>query len=173
MAMNRVQFQRGLSMPEFLKQYGTEDGCAQAMFAARWPEGFRCPRCEGDRYWHVRQGERMLLQCPACRYQVSLTAGTIMEGTKLPLRTWFLAIYLISQAKTGLSALALSRQLGVNYRTAWLMHHKLMRAMAQVDAGEPLQGNVQLDDAYLGGERPGTHGGRGAPRKVPIVAAAR
>ena len=94
----------------------------------------------------------------------------MMDSTKLPLRTWFLAILLISQAKTGLSALALKRQLGTSYRTAWLIHHKVMTTMAQRDSEVPLTGPVQVDDAYLGGERPGV-GGRGSPNKVPIVAA--
>ena len=93
-----------------------------------------------------------------------------MDSSKLPVRTWFLAMYLICQAKTGLSALALMRQLGTSYRSAWLMHQKLMRAMAQRDSELPLTGHVQLDDAYLGGERPGVVG-RGSPNKVPIVAA--
>src|SRR3546814_8770814 len=77
----------------------------------------------------------------------SLIAGTVMQGTKLPLTTWFLAIYLISQAKTGLSALALKRHLGVSYPTAWLIHHKLMQAMADRETRYVLDGQVQVDDA--------------------------
>ena len=94
-----------------------------------------------------------------------------MQGTKLPLTTWFLAIYLISQAKTGLSALALKRHLGVSYPTAWLIHHKLMQAMADREARYVLDGQVQVDDAYLGGERSGGKVGRGSENKVPFVAA--
>jgi hypothetical protein len=96
-----------------------------------------------------------------------------MDSTKLPLRKWFLAMYLISQAKTGLSALALMRHLGVSYRSAWLMNQKIMLTMARCDAARPLQGDVQIDDAYLGGERPETAGtaGRASPNKVPFVAA--
>lgn len=93
-----------------------------------------------------------------------------MDSTKLPVRTWFLAIFLISQDKTGLSSLALMRQIGTSYRTAWLIHYKLMSTMAQRDGEHPLSGNVQLDDAYLGGEHPGVVG-RGSPNKTPIVAA--
>jgi len=94
-----------------------------------------------------------------------------MQGTKLPLTTWFLAIYLISQAKTGLSALELKRHIGVSYPTAWLMHHKIMTAMASREAQHRLSGAVQIDDAYLGGERHGGKPGRGSENKVPIVAA--
>jgi hypothetical protein len=94
----------------------------------------------------------------------------MMDNTKLPLRLWFLATYLIGQAKTGLSAMALMRQLGVSYRSAWLMHHKIMQSMAEADAQCALAGNIQLDDAYLGGEKPGTPG-RGSENKVAMVAA--
>jgi hypothetical protein len=171
MAMNRIQFQPGLSMPEFLKDYGTETQCEQALEALRWPEGFRCPRCAGAAHYVVRDGVRKVFQCAACRHQASLIAGTIFQGTKLPLTIWFLAIYLISQAKTGLSALALKRQLGVSYPTAWLIHHKLMQVMGDRESRYVLAGNVQVDDAYLGGERSGGKVGRGSENKVPCIAA--
>jgi hypothetical protein len=171
MAMNRIQFQPGLSMPEFLKDYGTETQCEQALEALRWPEGFRCPRCAGAAHYVVRDGVRKVFQCAACRHQASLIAGTIFQGTKLPLTIWFLAIYLISQAKTGLSALALKRQLGVSYPTAWLIHHKLMQVMGDRESRYVLAGNVQVDDAYLGGERSGGKVGRGSENKVPFIAA--
>lgn len=170
MSMNQVQFQRGMSLPEFISCYGTEAQCATALTAHRWPQGFRCPRCEAATHYVVAQGARKLFQCQSCRHQTSLTAGTLMDSSKLPLRTWFLAIYLISQAKTGLSSLSLKRHLGTSYRTAWLMQQKLMVSMTERDSQIPLTGSVQLDDAYLGGEHPGV-GGRGSPNKVPIVAA--
>ena len=112
MAMNRIQFQLGLSMPAFLRSFGSEPQCEQALEAARWPEGFRCPRCAGASHYVLRDGARKVFQCQACRHQASLIAGTMFQGTKLALTTWFLAIYLISQAKTGLSALALKRPAG-------------------------------------------------------------
>lgn len=171
MAMNRIQFQPGLSMPEFLKDYRTEAQCEQALEAVRWPTGFHCPRCDGAAHYVVRDGSRKVFQCQACRHQASLIAGTVFQGSKLPLTIWFLAIYLISQAKTGLSALALKRQLGVSYPTAWLMHHKLMQAMATREERYVLDGKVQVDDAYLGGERTGGKVGRGSENKVPFVAA--
>lgn len=171
MATNRIQFQPGLSMPDFIKDYGTEAQCEQALEDVRWPEGFSCPRCHGTAHYVVRDGPRKVFQCHACRHQASLIAGTLFQGTKLPLTSWFLAIYLISQAKTGVSALALKRQLGVSYPTAWLMHHKLMQAMAAREARYVLEGKVQVDDAYLGGERTGGKVGRGSENKVPFVAA--
>ncbi len=171
MANNAVQFQQGMSIPEFLRSFGTVAQCAEALKRARWPDGFRCPRCDGTVHSVVTQGARQLFQCSACRHQTSLTAGSMMEHTKLPLTTWFLAIYLLSQAKTGHSALALKRDLGVSYPTAWLLHQKINRAMAQQEASLRLDGLVQLDDAYLGGERSGDKVGRGSENKVPFVAA--
>jgi transposase-like protein len=171
MAMNRIQFQPGLSMPEFFEQFGTETQCAAALMAARWPHGFRCPRCAGAAHSIIGGSNRALFQCSSCRHQSSLIAGTVFQGTKLPLRIWFLAIYLISQAKTGLSALALKRQLGVSYPTAWLIQHKLMQAMSAREDRYVLDGHVQIDDAYLGGERTGGKVGRGSENKVPFVIA--
>ena len=171
MAYNTIQFQHGMSIPEFLHSFGTEAQCAAAVTQARWPGGFRCPRCSGPAHCVVGHGTRRLFQCNGCRHQTSLTAGSLMEHTKLPLTTWFLAIYLISQAKTGLSALALKRQVGVSYPTDWLLHQKINRAMARQDATHRLDGDVQIDDAYLGGERAGGKAGRGSENKVPFVAA--
>ena len=171
MAMNRIQFQPGLSMPELFAQFGSEAQCEQALARARWPAGFRCPCCQGSAHCVVRTSSHPLFQCNACRHQTSPIAGTVFQGTKLPLTVWFLAIYLISQAKTGLSALALKRQLGVSYPTAWLIQHKLMQAMARREERYVLGGHVQIDDAYLGGERTGGKVGRGSDNKIPFAAA--
>lgn len=171
MAMNRIQFQPGLSLPEFLKYYGTQAQCAAMLEQVRWPTGFQCPHCGGGTCSRVGGRTHVLFQCWACRHQTSLIAGTVMQGTKLSLTVWFLAIYLISQAKTGLSTLELKRHLGVSYPTAWLVHHKLMQAMAEREAHYVLDGQIQVDDAYLGGERSGGKSGRGSENKIPFVAA--
>jgi hypothetical protein len=97
--------------------------------------------------------------------------GTIMQATKPPLTTWFQAFYLIGQAKTGISSLELSRHLGVKYDTAWLLHNKILRTMTDREDAYVLRGKIQMDDAYLGGERPGGKAGRGSENKIPIVAA--
>jgi transposase-like protein len=170
MAMNRIQFQRGLSLPDFMASFGSEAQCEQALIAARWPDGWRCPRCAHAEHYRLARGGHGRMQCLSCRHQSSPTAGTMLADTKLSLRIWFLAMYLIGQAKNGMSSLELKRQLGVSYPTAWLMHHKILSAMAQQDAGHRLAGEVQLDDAYLGGEHPGKPG-RGSPNKTPFVAA--
>ena len=170
-AFNQIQFQHDMSIPEFLKCFGTEAQCAEAVKQSRWPDGFRCPRCDSADHCVLGEDARRLFQCYRCRHQTSLTARSLMEHTKLPLTTWFLAVYLISQAKTGLSALALKRHLGVSYPTAWLLHKKINRTIFKQDSTHRLGGTVQLDDAYLGGERAGGKPGRGSENKVPFVAA--
>lgn len=169
MARNKVQFQRGQSLPAFLKQYGSEDACRQALFELRWPNGFKCPEC--GHHSHCRLNTRKLIQCHHCHHQTSLTARTIFAHTKLPLTTWFLAIFLLTQSKTGMSAMTLARHLGVSYNTAWLLKHKLMQTMRERDDSQPLNGLVQVDDAFWGGERRGGKRGRGAAGKTPFVAA--
>ena len=169
MARNKVQFQRGLSDVEFERLYGTEEKCRAALFSWRWPEGFACPACGG--FAHCELEKRALWQCNACRAQTSLTAGTIFASTKLDLTVWFRAMFHMTQTKQGISALELSRRLDVSYNTAWAMHHKLRQVMLERDQGEPLDGRIEMDDAYLGGERSGGKRGRGSPGKTPIVAA--
>jgi transposase-like protein len=171
MPMNRIQFQLGLSLPAFLKQFGTETQCETALESARWPEGFRCPHCGEASHYVLRKRGRKTFQCQNCRVQTSLIAGTVFQSTHLALPLWFLAIYLIGEAKTGLSALALKRHLGVGYPTAWLIQHKLMQTMTERDARYTPCGEILVDDAYLGGERVGGKAGRGSENKVPFVAA--
>lgn len=170
MSINQVQFQRGLSMAEFMERYGTEEKCHAALVASRWPDGFRCPECGDERHSRfVRQG-RSYWQCHRCRHQTTATAGTIFESTKLPLTRWFIAMHLMTQAKNNVSALELKRHLGVRYKSAWLMKHKLLQVMAEREDRRVLDGRVEIDDAYLGGERAGKPG-RGSANKVSFVVA--
>ena len=169
MARNRVQFQKGVSLNEFISQYGTEDQCFDALYAWRWPQGFRCPHCGHDKQCQL--AHRKLQQCYRCHHQTSLTAGTIFESTKLPLTLWFQGIYLITQDKKGISAMKLHRDLGISYNAAWRMKHKLMQVMMERDHHKKLSGFIELDDAYLGGQRTGCKPGRGAAGKTPFVAA--
>lgn len=171
MAENKVQYQHGFSLDEFYQKFGTEQQCEEELERTRWPEGFKCPQCGSKSYGVIHDKRRKRYQCKSCRHQASLTAGTIFESTKLALRTWFQAVYMISQAKTGISALSLKRYLGVSYPTSWKIRHKLMHAMKQRDDRYLLSGVVQMDDAYLGGELSGGKAGRGSENKVPFVAA--
>jgi len=161
---------KGLSEGEFRERFGTEEACRAALFEMRWREGLACPACGHRGFCTLRA--RKLFQCNRCERQVRLTAGTVFQATKLPLTTWFSAIYHLTQSKGGISSIELGRRLGVKQPTAWLMKHKLMRAMVAREAAKPkLAGRVELDDADLGGERTGGKRGRGAAGKTPIVAA--
>ncbi len=168
MPRNTIQFQKGLGLHDFLEQYGTEDQCRQALYDLRWPTGYVCPECGNTTGCELKK--RQIYQCHKCHHQTSLTAGSIFHGTKLPLRTWFLAIYLLTQRKKSISALQLSREIGVNYNTAWRLKHKLMQVMMERERGKKLAGRIELDDAYLGGEQAGKRG-RGSRNKIPFVAA--
>ncbi len=171
MARNRVQFQKGLSMAEFNKLYGIEERCHAALVQMRWPDGFVCPDCGGVEHSYSR--DRRIFQCSACRVQTSAKAGTIFHKSKTPLTKWFLAMHLLTSAKNDISGLELARQLGVKWDTAWLIKQKLMEAMRQRNSIYKLDGDVQIDDAYLGGEQPEKPGkaGRGAANKIPFVVA--
>jgi hypothetical protein len=171
MPMKRVQFQKGLSMPEFLDRDGTEERCEQALVAARWPSGFVSPArgVMESRTTFRRQG-RLYWQCAGCQHQCSVTSGTVFGSTKLPLTRCFLAMQLLTQSKNNVSALELKRQIGGCYRTAWLVKHKLLEVMRLVEADRQLTGRVEVDDAYLGGQRSGGKTGRGSENKVPFAA---
>jgi ribosomal protein L37AE/L43A len=171
MAMNRMQFQQGLSMAEFQGRYGSEDQCERAMIESRWPQGFVCRACSGVSSRSFRREGLQYWECLGCGHQCSLISGTIFEATKLGLIHWFLAMHLLTQAKNGVSALELKRHLGVCYKTALLLKHKLMEVMRLREEPRQLTGRVEMDDAYLGGERLGGKPGGGSENKVPFIAA--
>lgn len=173
----------------FLQRYGTEAACTVALQQARWPQGFVCPRCAGTAHSCFTRNGESLWRCSAGRHgprppgQTSLLADTLFAYTRLPLTTWFLALYVLTQTKNNVSALELKRHLGVCYgprppgRTAWRLKHKLMQAMTHREEGRKLAGFVQIDrvasghDAYLGGERNGGKAGRGSENKRPFLIA--
>ena len=159
-----AQWQRGQSLRDFLERYGTDEQCAKALLRARWPQGFRCPRCAYHKHCQLR---RKSLQCIRCKHQASLTACTVFEHSGLGL-----LVYLLTQSKNGISAMDLKRQLGVSYNSAWMLKHKLMQAMREREDSQPLRGLAELDDAYPGGETSGVQRGRGAARETPFLAAA-
>ncbi len=169
MPKSKIQFQKGFSLLDFFKQYGAEDQCQKALFDWRWHSEFVCPECNHTEYCVLNTNN--LYQCNRCHHQTSLTSRTIFADTKLPLTVWFLAMFLVTQTKNGISALELKRQLGVSYNTAWSIKHKLMQVMKERDDDRPLKGIIQIDDAYWGGEYHGGKSGRGSPNKIPFVAA--
>lgn len=171
MPINRIQFQPGFSLNEFLKDYGTNDQCKAHLEKARWPKGFICPHCNDTRCCVVWHGDVKTFQCHLCRKQTTLTSGTIFHSSKKPLTLWFQAMYFLTQSKSNISTLELKRLLGVSYPCAWRIKHKLMQVMYEREASTRLAQRVEVDDAYLGGELPGGKSGRGSENKVPFVAA--
>ena len=163
-----IQFQKGLSLREFMARYGTENQCVEAICKARWPQGFICPECGSVRHCRLARGA---FQCQDCRHQTSPTAGTIFQGTKLPLTVWFQAMHLLTQGKHSVSALELKRQLGVHYETAWNMKQKILQVMLEREEATVLSGRIEVDDAYVGGEHHEGKRGRGAAGKTPFVVA--
>ena len=146
------------TLRQFQSDFATEEACQQYLAACRWPDGFSCPRCGHGRAYELVNQRRH--QCAKCRHQVSLTSGTVLHRTKTPLTCWFWAAYLMTTDKRGVSALLLQRQLGLSrYETAWMMLHKLRRAMVNT-AREPLHGEVEVDDTWIGGEQAGLRGSR-------------
>ena len=136
------------SLPEFEARFPDDAACARWLLEKRWPDGFRCPACGHDKAWELGR-ERLTLQCAACERQVSVTAGTVLHGSHLGLRTWFLAAWLMATHKNGISARQLWLQLGLgSYKSAWLLVRKLRRAMVDPER-EPLAGLVEVDETSV------------------------
>ena len=161
-----------MTLLEWQDQFATENACHEYLFQQRWPAGFVCPQCQGKTFWTIQRSGRTapLYECQACGHQASVTAGTVFHRTKVSLRVWFMAIFLMAVDKGGKSAMALSRELGLRYDTAWLLHHKIQQAMKDRNARYQLGGLVELDDAYFGGV---SHGagkrGRGTDQDPVVV----
>jgi transposase-like protein len=170
MPQNPIQFQHGMSMSEFIAAYGSEAKCAAALQQARWPDGFVCPECGAREHSSFLADGRRDFQCAHCRAQSTRRSGTLFHASRLPLVTWFQALYLVTQNKNCLSALSLKRHLGVSYRTAWRVKHKLLEARPKREDVRPPVGLVVADDAYLVGVHAGKRG-RGSENKVPFIAA--
>lgn len=151
---------------DFTEAFPTEEACRSHLFSRRWPNGFACPRCGGVEYYRI--SKRDLYECRYCRYQASLTAGTIMEKTQTPIRAWFWLIFLMANMKTGVSILGVARLIGISYKRAWLISHKIRAAMRERDARYKLTGLIELDDSYFGSSKSGKRG-RGAGGKTPVL----
>jgi transposase-like protein len=140
--------QRPGSLPAFEARFPDDAACARWLFGKRWPDGFRCPGCGHDKGWELGRGT-LLVECARCRRQTSVTAGTVLHRSHLPLKLWFLAAWLVATHKNGMSARQLGLQLGLgSYKTAWLLLRKLRRAMVDPER-EPLAGLVEVDETSL------------------------
>jgi len=128
---------------EFQQQFATEEDCEAYLASWRWPKGFECPKCSYRGAWRIAR--RRLYQCKSCRHQTSVTAGTALHRSKLPLRIWFWAVFLVGRHKKGMSALQLQQDLGIgSYRTAWALMHKIRACFTENEAF-PLKGFVEVD----------------------------
>jgi transposase-like protein len=162
------------SIFEVMQKLNTEERCIKHLERIRWPEGLKCIRCPSTRVMNFEaEGKtgktRNLYECVDCRYQYSVTTGTIFHDTHLPLTKWFLGIYLICSAKKGISAKELQRQLSTSYKTAWYMAHRIRLAMQQdSDFCEKFSGVCEVDETYVGGTRKGQRG-RSTATKVPVL----
>lgn len=161
----------GLDYPrtilEFDQWFPNEDACISYLMRLRWPTGFVCPACNGCKGWFT---SRWQIRCAGCQRQTSVTAGTIFDKTRKPLRTWFLAIWYVTNQKYGGNALGLKRMLGLgSYQTAWSWLHKMRRAMATPNR-DLLSGQVEVDETYIGGEEEGLSGREIEKKAIVVVA---
>jgi transposase-like protein len=159
-----------MSFEEFCEMFPNEEACQLRLYSMRWPEGFECPKCKcKESGYHEK---KKVYQCKDkyCRYQASVTAGTVMEHTRLPIKVWFWAIFLMATDKRGSSATYLSNVLKIRYKSAWLLLAKLRSAMGNRDARYLLDGIVEFDDTYFGGPKLGDKRGRGTS-KTKVLAA--
>ncbi len=138
-----------INLVELIERFHDEDRCRKYLEGLRWPDGLTCPRCGGETISHIKT--RRQLDCDSCRYRFSVTAGTIFHDSHLPLWKWFLAVYLIIESKKGISANQLKRTIGVSYKTAWYLCHRIRAALNEVDA-QLLRGIVEADETFVGGE---------------------
>lgn len=151
-----------------IADFGDNQKCRNYLEALRWHYGVRCPKCNGEKISSILKRDQYNCDNESCRYQFSVTAGTIFHDTHLPLVKWFLATYLLCQSRKGMSANQLKRMLGVSYKTAWYLCHRIRAAMKAAKP-EPMGGIVEMDETYVGGKPPrGSKRGRGTPKEIVI-----
>lgn len=156
------------SLLSFQKEFSTEEACVKHLRVMRWPDGFRCPRCGHDKAWFI--STRNILDCKRCRAKISLTAGTIFHKTRTPLVKWYWLIYTMAMHKVGVSISEMQRVLEIkDYKTAWLMAHKVRKAMETRDSKYSLAGLIEMDDSFFGPK--GSKHGRGSERKSTVLCA--
>ena len=159
--------QEPISFFEFQNKYSTEQVCREHLFQIRWPNGFVCPRCGHTECYSLKT--RHIHECTECHYQASETSGTIMDRTRVPLKKWYWAIYLVSTDKRGHSALSLMKEIQVGYKTAWFMLHRIRTAMMEKDWIYKLSNIVETDEAFFGAPTHGGKRGRGTEKTKVIV----
>ena len=155
------------TLQEFDEWFPSEEACADYLRRLRWPDGFRCPSCAGDKAWSTTRGQ---WRCAKCQRQTSEIAGTIFEGTRKSLRMWFQAMWYVTSQKFGGSALGLQRVLGLgSYETAWTWLHKLRRAMVR-PGRDRLAGRIEVDETYVGGDEEDVRGRQTQKKAIVAIA---
>jgi transposase-like protein len=143
-----------IDLVELIERFGNDQKCRNYLERLRWPEAVRCPKCNGIRISSILKRDQYNCDTESCGYQFSVTAGTIFHDTHLPLTKWFLATYIMCQSRKGVSANQLKRMLGINYRTAWYLCHRIRHAVEQATSPK-LDGTVEVDETYVGGKKIG------------------
>jgi transposase-like protein len=165
-----------MNLSDLARDFQSEDECIAYFEKMRWPSGAECLACESKRISHITttgktKKIRRLLECLECGKQFSATCNTVFHDSHIPLRKWFLAIQLLSQAKKGMSSSQIGRTIGVSYKTAWHMTHRIREAMDAALGNYQLQGTVEIDETYIGGKprkdlKTGMHVVR---PKIPVI----
>jgi transposase-like protein len=159
-----------INLVKLIEQYGNDEQCRERLTVLRWPDGVSCPRCACKSVSSI--AERGQYDCNACRYQFSATSGTIFHDTHLSLTKWFLAIYLMTESKKGISALQMKRTIGVTYKTAWYLCHRIRAAMRDANCAL-LRGVVEVDETCVGGKTRGMGRGYKGNKAIAIGAVQR
>ncbi|NEW05030.1 IS1595 family transposase [Paenibacillus sp. SYP-B3998] len=147
-----------MSLEQFQMAYSTEEACIDYIFQSKWPDGFICPRCQHRQAYVTNTRRLPLYECSHCRHQTSLTAGTLMEGSRTELHKWLLALFLISRTDKSINAVELSKLIQVTYKTAWLILHKIRLTIQKADQKTPLSGSIRINSAVYGRPfNPSTH----------------
>ena len=154
------------NLVNLIEHFGNDKKCREYLEALRWTEGVTCPRCGSDKISHIEKRDQY--DCDQCRYQFSITAGTIFHDSHLPIWKWFLAVYLMTESKKGMSANQLKRSLGVSYKTAWYLCHRVRKAMEEATDKPKLKGIVEVDETFVGG-RYDKRRKRGPWEKQPVM----
>lgn len=167
---------KDINLIELAQQFSDEDKAREYLESLRWPDGPICPHCGADEPYRLkpkktskRPGRKGLLKCRKCRKQFTVTVGTIFEDSHIPISKWLMAIHLLCASKKGMSAHQLHRMLGLSYKSAWFMGHRIRWAMTQPPLKEKLKGIVEADETYVGGKSRNAKRGRGSPKKTPVL----
>ena len=156
-----------MTLPEITEMFSTDDKCRELLARLRWPNGPECPRCHTQKVVRLVTSDK-LLYCAECDYQFTVTAATIFHDSHLPLAKWFMVTLLLCEARKGISANQIKRTVGMSYKTAWYLCHRIRAAMKEVD--QPmLDGTVEMDETYVGGKQRNPRRGKATTNKAVVI----